>query len=770
MTADRDVGRSPDSSPYGSGPAGEVAREQSTVDTLYGRLDDLRESTAEQLARARLTRSSGSAQNRSERDAFATMYERRLSQLRAVEDRLVFGRLDLQDGGVRYIGRIGLSDDDRGRLLVDWRAPAAEDFYRATAAAPGGVVRRRHLAIRDRRVTGVEDELLDLDSSAGRHPDVDREGLVLNGEGALMAALTESRTGRMRDIVSTIQAEQDRIIRAPLAGILVVQGGPGTGKTAVALHRAAYLLYTHRDRIARSGVLVVGPSPVFLRYIDQVLPSLGESGVVLATPGQLFPGVDAVAAEDPRATALKGDLRMVEVLRRALATRQRVPAQPVPVKVEGTELTLRPRAVAAARESARSSGRPHNAARVHFVRQVLDSLVSQLARAQKVPLSPDSRLDLLSLLRDAPDVRREVNLCWMPLTPQRLVAGLWEDRSMLAAAAPHLSADQRALLHRAPGTPWSAADVPLLDEAAEILGADDSADRLERRRQAAERAEEIGYARGALEVAGAAGGLVTAEMLADRFAESGSALSVADRAVGDRSWAYGHVVVDEAQELSPMAWRALMRRCPSRSMTVVGDPAQTAALAGSSRWGDALNRYAPDRWRLEELTVNYRTPAEIMTVAADVLIHAGVPVRPPRPARSGSPPVAVRAPAVDLDAVERVVRRELEDLGGGRLAVVTPRVGYGTVPAGLADRFPVGTVRAGAGALQAQAVVLDVGAAKGLEFDTVVLLEPADVLEQSPRGANDLYVALTRPTRRLVVMHCRPLPPGMDSVGPDGAP
>ncbi|RJK97668.1 HelD family protein [Vallicoccus soli] len=735
--------------------ASPAAAEQPVVDTAYARLDELRSTAQERLDAVRRSRPSGTAQSRSERDAFAQLYEDRLAQLRGVEDRLVFGRLDLRDGTTRYVGRIGMSDEDQRQLLVDWRAPGAEQFYQATAAAAGDVVRRRHIALRGRTVTGVEDEVLDLDAPA--------EGdLVLSGEGALMAALAEHRTGRMRDIVGTIQAEQDRVVRAPLAGVLVVQGGPGTGKTAVALHRAAYLLYTHRERLERSGVLVVGPSPVFLRYIEQVLPSLGETGVVMSTPAELYPGVVARGAEDPRAAALKGDLRMAKVVRRAVDARQVVPAEPVPLRVEGTTVHLRPQVVAEARARARRSGKPHNAVRATFVKQVLDSLLGQLARELRVTLDEHSRPELLASLREAPDVRREVNLCWMPLTPERLLADLLADPRRLAAAAPWTTPAQRRLLARPRDAAWTPADVPLLDEAAELLGEDDTAARLEARRAAAERAAEVRYAQGALQLSGA-GAMVSAELLADRFADHGPRLSLAERAGADRTWAFGHVVVDEAQELTPMHWRLLARRCPSRSMTLVGDVAQTAALGGATSWAAALDPVLEGRWTLEELTVGYRTPAGITAVAAGVLEAAGVDVRPPRAAREGEPPVAHRLARTDAAAVAGVLRGELARLGGGRLAVVVPRRGHEDLAAGLPGLLPPGTVGAG-GLDDAPVSVLDVEQVKGLEFDVVVLVEPLDVLEQSPRGANDLYVALTRPTQRLVVVHARDLPPGMGAL------
>jgi DNA helicase IV len=736
----------------------EVEHEQEYVDLLYARLDHLRARTRDELARVRRSTPSGTHQNRSERDAFATLHESRLAQLEAVEDRLCFGRTDLTDGTRRYIGRLGLSDEEQAQLLVDWRAPAARSFYQATAAAPGDVVRRRHLATRGRSVTGVEDEVLDLEAI----PDADRR--TLSGEGALLAAVGSHRTGRMGDIVATIQAEQDRVIRSDLAGVLVVQGGPGTGKTAVALHRAAYLLYTHRDRLARSGVLLVGPGDLFLRYIEQVLPSLGETGVVMSTPGELFPGVHATAEERPELAVLKGDVRMAEVIAAAVHARQRVPDRPLTLDVDGHALELRPQVVAAARSRARRSRRPHNRARSSFLLELLDDLVRQLAAALGTELDAASRADLLADLRDSREVRRALNLAWMPLTPQQLVEDLYADPARLAAAAPGLSDRERALLRRDRGSAWTVSDVPLLDEAAELLGEDETAARLASRREAAERAAELAYARGVLSMGGGSG-MVDAATLADRYADHGPTLSVAERAGQDRDWAFGHVVVDEAQELSPMTWRLLMRRCPTRSMTLVGDVAQTGSPAGATSWRQVLDPYVPGRWRLEQLTVNYRTPARIMRLGSAVLEAAGVDATAPDSVREGdAAPVATRVAPGDRAAVVDVVRAELDRTGGGRAALVVPRDQRSAVLAAVEQALPAGTVGYGRGVLDAPLAVLTATEAKGLEFDTVVLLEPADVLAGSVRGANDLYVALTRPTQRLHVVHTRELPPGLEEL------
>ncbi|HEX6919840.1 MAG TPA: AAA family ATPase [Actinomycetes bacterium] len=741
-----------------TGSTEELEHEQAYVDSLYARLDDLRRRTREELAKVRRAAPTGSPQNRSERDAFASLHEHRAAQLEAVEDRLVFGRLDLVEGRHRYIGRLGLSDDDQRQLLVDWRAPAARSFYQATAAAPGDVVRRRHIATRGRTVTSVEDEVLDLDALD------DAERRTLNGEGALLAAVGAHRTGRMGDIVATIQAEQDRVIRSDLGGVLVVQGGPGTGKTAVALHRAAYLLYTHRDRLARNGVLLVGPNNLFLRYIEQVLPSLGETGVVMSTPAELMPGVEAVSEPDPRVAALKGDPRMAEVVAAALRDRQRVPDGVRLLDVDGYVVELAPAVVAAARGRARRSRKPHNVVRTQYVKELLDHLAHGLARALRTTVTEDNREDLLAELRSSADVRREINLTWMPLTPQQLVGDLLADPARLASAAPFLSKAERALLRRDRGTPWTVADVPLLDEAAELLGEDDAHARAAAERELAARHAELDYARAALRMTGA-GQLVTAEALAARFADSGPVLTVAERAHTDRTWAYGHIVVDEAQELSPMMWRLLMRRCPSRSMTLVGDVAQTGSAAGASSWSDVLDPYVEGRWRLEQLTVNYRTPARIMALASAVLTSAGVEASAPESVREGDwPPRAQRMAAGDMTAVVTAVRDELSLLGDGRMAVV--------VPAGLADpaytavssSLPPGIVGTGSNALDAPVTVLTVADVKGLEFDAVVLVEPGLILGGSLRGANDLYVALTRPTQRLRVLHSDALPTGLDLI------
>jgi DNA helicase IV len=595
----------------------------------------------------------------------------------------------------------------------------------------------------------------------------------LQGEGALMAAVTAPRTGRMGDIVATIQGEQDRIVRDELAGVLVVQGGPGTGKTAVALHRAAYLLFTHRQRLQRSGVLVVGPGPLFLRYIEQVLPSLGESGVVMTTPGTLFPGVEATADDSDEIALLKGDPRMARILGRAVRDRQKLPESDLELKVGSQRIVLTREAVALSRGRARATGAPHNAARVTFVKDLLRHLAGLLAASMGQVLDDELRKELDADLRDSRDVRVNLNLLWMPLSPEKFLRDLFAVPLRLDLAAPDLSASERALLHRDRDQPWTVSDVPLLDELAELLGDDGEAARAQARQEAAERAAELEYARGALQItrggggADIAGGMlsgVTAEMLAGRFRAQSGESTVADRAASDRTWAYGHLVVDEAQELSPMMWRVLQRRCPTRSWTVVGDLAQRGSVAGATSWHASLDRVAADRVRVRELTVSYRTPSRVMAVADAMAEANDLPVTPVVSVREGDvPPSRVWRQRGDLGAVVDAVTELTGRRGAdrpGTVAVVAPRGELAALVDALSRALP-GQVGDGRRGLSALVSVLGPDEIKGLEFDDVVVVEPAAIVAASRRGTSDLYVALSRPTDRLVVVHHDPLPAGM---------
>ncbi|MDT0465817.1 AAA family ATPase [Streptomyces sp. DSM 41699] len=739
-------------------PDDELRHEQEFIDGLYARVDVVRGDTETSVADA-LAQGDKPMQARLERDILVAERSGLLAALNAVDGSLCFGRIDLTSGASHHIGRIGLRADDAERtpILIDWRADVARPFYLATGHTPLGLRRRRHIGTDGRRVVSLHDEILDLaDHERTGHEDP-------TGDAVLLAALNSARTGRMSDIVQTIQADQDRIIRAPHRGVLVVEGGPGTGKTAVALHRAAYLLYEHRELLARRAVLIVGPNPAFLGYIGEVLPSLGETGVLLATVGELFPGVRATATDTPEAAAVKGRAEMADVLARVVRDRQALPDPVIAVKHDREVLLLDDGLVNMAGERTRAAKLPHNVAREHFEGHILNTLTDMVAeRIGTDPYDGTNLLDASDItqirdeLAENPEVWSAIDQLWPRLTPRRLVA------DFLAAPEGYLTDEDAAAVRRPITRAWTVADVPLLDEAAELLGEDD---RVARARAERERETQVSYAQGVLDVSYAsrtyefedkeeddpegsevlsAHDIIDAERFAERHEEADHR-SAAERAAADRTWAFGHIIVDEAQELSAMAWRLLMRRCPTRSMTLVGDPAQTAESAGVGSWSGILAPYVADRFEHTRLGVNYRTPAEIMEVAAAVVRAEDPDFEPPSSVRSTGVRPWVRATG-DLPGAVAEAVRELTP-SEGRLAVIAPRALHRSLAARLDG------VTAGAEPdLTRTVVLLDPRQSKGLEFDSVLVVEPGRY------GASDLYVALTRATQRLGILHRDPLP------------
>jgi DNA helicase IV len=663
-----------------------------------------------------------------------------MRRLDVADNGLCFGRLDSISGERCYIGRIGLFDKDNEYepVLIDWRAPAARPFYTATGANPESMVRRRQFHTRGRRVIDFTDEELGRPSGTGSGG---------GSDAALLAAVNAPRGEGMRDIVATIQAEQDEIIRLDHPGVLVIEGGPGTGKTVVALHRVAYLLYTQRKRIENHGVLVVGPNPAFLHHIGRVLPSLGETDVVFMTTGDLMPGLRVTDEDNPEAARLKGSLTILDVLAAAVADRQRLPEHPISIEMGDVTLRIDAETVEWAIQEARASGLPHNEARAVFT-EIITYVLSEraIARVGRGWLTREDRkawellrAKLLDELSDDATFTAAIDGLWPILTPESLLASLYSSPERLRAAG----AD--AALFRADGDAWTVSDVALLDELVDLLGPDKPADdSAERERQA-----EARYAANVLdsmlkredmmddEDHLLATDMLYAEDLADRFVQHDTR-ELAERAAADRDWTYRHVVVDEAQELSAMDWRVLMRRCPSRSFTVVGDLAQRRSVAGATSWDAMLEPYVPGRWVYRSLSVNYRTPAEIMSVAADLLAEFAPGVQAPESVRAtGVHPWSRRVTEIELaSAIEEFV----EDESGreGTSVVIGPPGVHGAVP-------PSET--------------------KGLEFDAVLVVEPERILAEGPRGAAELYVALTRATQRLGVLHSGALPTALSGLG-----
>ncbi|WP_030244907.1 HelD family protein [Streptomyces sp. NRRL S-350] len=675
-------------------------------------MSSLYELLAERLSEARVHRASvlkapaDSPDAAYEREIAAERLAREIGRLEGAEKGLVFGRIDRTDGTALRIGRIGLhTEEDDLPLLVDWRANAARPFYEATPVHPMGLRRRRHLRLEERTVVSVSDELLD-----GTDPT--DEDVV--GDGPLTEALSARRTGRMHAAVATLQAEQDEIVRSAHRGVTVVQGGPGTGKTVVALHRAAYVLYAF-PRAAQEGVLVVGPNARFLDYISQVLPSLGENDVVLSTCRELA----AVPADtaDPFDTArLKGGSDLADALAALLRTRQ-APAGDFTVRVGREPVHLSAGEVATARDAAVAAAPGHNPARQVFKELLVEAVTDAMQRdmgdlleqidadaarmtgmdldrftgaAQRraegaADSGPAHEMDLDAVRADLLDdagVDRAVEALWPRLAPGDLVKALLTDADALAEFLPRLTARERSLLLRGPDAPWTDADLPLLDEAASLLA-------------------------------------------------------------GPPERTYGHVVVDEAQELTAMQWRMIVRRCPARAMTLVGDFAQAGPVATARDWKEALSPHVGPRFRLHHLTVSYRTTQEILDGVQALLTRIAPDQKPTRALRNGESPRTVTAPADG--SVAAVVVRELRAQGtahpGELLGVICADSMVNELTAhGIAHH----------------ARIVPASEARGLEFDGVVVLNPEEIIAARPGGERDLYVALTRATKRLCTITVQP--------------
>jgi DNA helicase IV len=742
----------------------QLHEEQQAVSRAYDRLDALRAQVRARLDTVRAAGSHGSPTQRTERDSFATMYEDRLTQLRAVEDRLVFGRLDNAKGEHRYIGRLGLSDERHEPILTDWRAEAARPFYEATPSSHGDIVMRRHITLNFREVVGVEDEVLDVHSdqvgqasSAG----------TLTGEGALLASLNAKRTGKMTDIVATIQAEQDRIIRADLNQAVVVQGGPGTGKTAVALHRAAYLLYTHRRALERSGVLVIGPSSTFLHYIDQVLPSLGETGVVSRTIADLIPGVIATGHDDPRAAKLKGERRMAKAIANAVAARERIPSELPTIRINGFACPMLRVDLEQAITDAKRTRQPHNKARESFVHSMLIAMRNRYVEQLDYTPEQAELNDVMQQLRMNDALRKTLNLAWLPMTGTWLVDQLFAKPDQLRRFAPWLEERDIRTLTRPKGSPFTISDVPLLDEAMELLGPDPKAVARQKALDA-KRAEEEQFAQDTLAQAGIGSGIITSQMLVDNINGMDAELT-AQRAGADREWTYGHVVVDEAQELTAMDWRMLIRRCPSRSFTIVGDVAQTSALGGTRSWRRMMDPlFGPHNWSLNELTINYRNPKEVSQLACDFASAAGLYISTVNAVRGVADSVrrltltdeSLLADAVAHQAID-LVRAHVGADGTGRVAIIAPDALLASLRARVYAELrqtlaPKEFERLSSqSSWDEQVTICSTRTVKGLEYDAVMVVQPGRIEEDAPSrivAASDLYVAMTRPTQRLLIV------------------
>jgi DNA helicase IV len=690
----------------------EIAVEQEHVDRVYARLAELRRDASRAEKEGYQLAGVGTFGALVERDAMVYHAARRRHALDTEYEGLVFGRLDRTTGAVHYVGRMGIRDEDSQPLVVDWRAPAAAAFYRATAAEPMGVVRRRMIQSSRERVTGIEDDLLD--------PDAAPAGMRVVGDGALLASLSKATGSGMRDIVATIQREQDEAIRSPASGVTIVTGGPGTGKTAVALHRAAYLLYSDRNRFAGGGILVVGPSGVFVNYIATVLPSLGEDTATLRSLGSLVAGYAAERTDPSDVAAIKGSLRMRRVLERA--SHDAVPDGPAELRLlyRGTLLRLDAAELTRIRRRALPRGARRNEVRGAGFDGIFDALWAQ-ARNVKITNLPE-KPDFEAELSDRTDFRDFLKAWWPRLTPMRVLRWLADPARLRGYANGVLSRDEVATLQGSFGAEPTIADIALLDELDELLG---------RPRQPQRKTRNPFHVRD---------GVQEVSTYADR-----QAAARAQQVQRDEDYReYAHVVVDEAQDVSPMQWRMIGRRGQYASWTVVGDPAQTAWSGDPVELDRARDRALGTRKRnTYALTTNYRNSSEIFAVAASVIrtIMPDLPL--PSAVRStGVEPEDLVVTAAALpDAVREVTEKQLADVDG-TIGVITPVPRHDEVAgwvAGLPERVQVVT------ALEA----------KGMEYDAVVLVNPGEIATDAS-GIRTLYVALSRATQRLTTVGTDP--------------
>lgn len=687
--------------------ASQVEEEQAHVSTVY-------EVLSERLAEARtrladvLKTPAESASEAHEREVAAERLAKEIGRLEGAENGLVFGRIDSTDGTALHIGRLGLqTDEDDLPLLVDWRANAARPFYEATPAHPMNLRRRRHLRLEERKVVAVSDELLDGSTATA-------EDVV--GDGPLMEALSARRTGRMQAAVATLQAEQDEIVRSAHRGVSVVQGGPGTGKTVVALHRAAYVLYAF-PRAAQQGVLIVGPNARFLDYISQVLPSLGENDIVLATCQELA-GVFPDTAETLDVARLKGSSILADALAE-LVRRHQAPDGSFTVLIGHESVCLHDDVVATARNTAVATGVGHNPARRVFKKLLVDAITDALERSTgdileqidaEVTLLTGTDLDRVAAadlrrlgydaaaatgpadefdadavraaLLDDDHVDRAIEELWPRLVPSDLVRALLTNPDTLAEHLPQLTDDERSSLLRHADDSWTDADVPLLDEAASLID-------------------------------------------------------------GPPQRTYGHVVVDEAQELTAMQWRMIVRRCPGKAMTLVGDFAQAGPVATAHGWTEALSPHVGSRFNLHTLTISYRTTQEILETTRDLLVRIAPDQTPTRSLRRGEPPRTVPTRPDELaTTLVQELRTQTEAYPGELIGVICADTRlHQLTAAGIAEH----------------ARIVPASDARGLEFDEVVVVSPGEISTARPGGEKDLYVALTRATKRLCTISVQPV-------------
>ena len=707
----------------------ELAQEQEYILHAYECLE-FSKSNALKIRELTSSGPGGTFQARLERNVFDENIVHRLEQLDLGDAALVFGRIDrnaVADADAEtdtnfpietfHIGRLAVADENREPVVVDWRAPVAEPFYRATGREPMGLIRRRHFVVQGKELLALEDELFG-DGHLGVGHD---EGLGgqdpthgLRGYSTLLTVLGRNRTGQLGDIVATIQSEQDEIIRSPQSGVLVVQGGPGTGKTVVALHRAAYLLYTHRFPLEDQGVLVIGPNRVFLRYIERVLPSLGEAGVEQVILADLVPDAHFGGKDSSNVARVKGQKKMSRMLDRAISDRERPLRKAVVLPYRTGFVTLSVEDSKSIIRSARRRFHRHNQGRRYVENEVWSCL------AATVRGGDGDAQDVRDLLREDTEMRAVFEQMWPLLTPTQLLHDLFGSKALLRSAGNSVITESDAdALYRARSESvedvrWTNADAALLDEARFLLGP------RPRRNGKIDDSDEIRT--------------------------------------------YGHIVVDEVQDLTPMQLRMVTRRSLSGAMTIVGDIAQATGPLAPNNWDDVLD-YLPSRKepRIVGLSVGYRIPAQIMELA-DKVMHAATPgLRAPRSVRDGDESPVIVQVSNKTELLAEVVARAgdlVDNSTGGRAAIICSDDMVEEISLSLEEKN-ISHGRAQAAGLDKGLSIVPASLVKGLELDDVIVVEPAAIVADDAQGLRLLYVTLTRSTRSLTVVHAMSLPDAM---------
>jgi DNA helicase IV len=705
----------------------QLASEQQAVDVIFARFDETVQSAWERLRSVRIEDVGSTFAARTERDSFAAFYEDTIDHLRRNENKLIFGKVGYdaeKDFASYYIGRIGVQSEEHEPLLIDWRSSIGGDFYGATNQAPNHVQLRRHILLKDRAVVGIEDEVLQYNADA-------KDTHVI-GEGALLAAMQAVRTSYMQDIVATIQREQDSIIRAKMPGALVIQGGPGTGKTAVALHRIAYLLYQNRDTLSQDDILFLGPSKAFLTYVHRVLPSLGEVGVRMLRLADFWPDVAFEREATPLEQEVKGDSRMSDVIKRAVSGYTTRLNEDVDIFVSGSKVVVRKALVQEVMSSAKRLHKQYNPGRRYFVKEILKRLVDEWVESQREDVL-ESDIDFMrDDIETHPKIRQLLGVLWMPIDAPTLVKRLFMNLKRFEHAFAKyfdsqtvydLQCELSAFIDvKAKEYQFSEADVALVDEAYALLG-DVGA-----RQKTKHSEKDLQFISDVLEgVASEAKGIVSKEMLTKRILGEESSEDLRERR-------FRHIVIDEAQELSYMDMRMVTRKSSTGSYTLVGDIFQTGSRAGVHDWED-LRKLLADV-SVQELTINYRNPREIAEIAQKYAHERGFLVPETKAPRQKADSVHIIRQDNTADGFANALEDVLHSLPDGEsIAIIAPTKSLEGAKASLGEIAQEKNVQ-----------FFTPRAAKGLEFEHVLLFHLDDM------SAPDLFVAMTRATSTLVMV------------------